>query len=1272
MIEYTSTLELLRKKVALGLYKRDSVYSFDVDEIMEELRKDPFYDLFPDDQLVEYAIEKGLKESDVQVELIVSNLKKQEQFKKFTEDQLYEYAYGIQNKNYMDIHVSTVHSFTDQSRPNDPIWGQYTYEEILQMEAEGVEIPDEFLNWAHAMQDANSYDYQVESDGSEEQNTVENLDNATNNDTQASVQKKAQAYSSQADAQQELIQSKCDEVEPLAQDIVDKQDDLLSNQKQSMDDTESKMREWRILDNKAKSGTLTDLEQRRYKDLSAELGDNKKDFENELETLSNDIDELMTSMDKITMLIDVNDKINTELEDTSVRMAFFEGDKNHGYLGTKKDSGKVGITDTMHFGAMGRDVSLDAAVSGTKLNIDNVDIKRDMDTNIAIGDAAAEKVDEARKLVQDSDNTDITGSVQPRQINETQDDKVSNENNDNQNNENSDETVIAMAPAEIANESENINTIKKTEQNDETEETKNLEEAKDSEKAENTSGTEETENSESKNVQNSETNIPKNQNDSQVTTESANNDETTAAGDVQKNNTLKLNSKTDETKVAQASETDTNTNTVTDKPVEQKNNTNNPASPVEKSNLENAEGVDNTESLDGTELVDGAEPVENTAAAEENTAAEDPMQALTSQFLSECTSRQSEMDAAGGEVTSLLQQVNGLKDNRFADNVKMSVSLKSRMKEYEGLANKAQSGQELSSSDLQKISELESYLNTDNGEYVSSVQNKLAVLNAYSSAVDNLNQLSDSNNTYGTAAVAQGKAYAESQMGDKTDIKKKSNYILLNKEKRYDLLYGKSGESLGRDLIDSGENLIRESSKNLKKTNNIVYKMMSNFVGDYSEQLNGNLTNMTSAVSPLQSAIAEAIAQQNAKKNEEQQGEAAAAGTQTENPMQNTNNIAVPEPEQIALNAEELANEEEITNTGNANDVNSRIAANSRNAQRITALNNESSAADREITQTLLSYNTVSNTVSQDDERGISNISLNSDKLSSAEVTPSQLKLSQKTNTETSAATADDTTKLKSMERRMPQLGNRIDANSRSIDRIVNESLLNTPEFDEENPAQENAYNASVTALNMAADGRIMNNSTISLASNVQDNSKNILAEDSSAEDAAEIANDVAKEGAKVLEDESSEEEEIIIPDTTAEEEPEEDVSIETEGLPININENSSENDLETVCLDNLYEESDENAAMLNDNGTKLLMENQAKEAAKAALNEDVTKGGFKSSGSASLSMGQKLQNDNQKSETARTRRFTSYEDKNRRAALADKVEDSKKVVMKRGKKKNS
>lgn len=1084
MIE-NSSIALIKKKVSHGFY--DRTRDFDVSDIMEELRKDPFYDKFPDDQLIEYAIEKGIKDNDKQIELIVSNLKNQDKFKNFTDDQLYEYAYGIKNRANADMHAAKMHSFTDHSRPNDPVWGQYTYEEILQMEAEGVNVPEEFLEWAHGMQDANTTDFQVKEDGSDEQNTVENLDNGTNNDTQASVQKKAQAFSSQAEAQQNLIENECEDAQPLAQAVSDRQEELISEQKNAMQDADDMMREWKNLDEKAQNGTLTENEKRRYEELSKSLSNNNNNLSSELDNLSNDIDELMSHMDKITMLIDVNDKINTELEDTSVRAAFFEGDKNRGYLGNKKDLGNFSTPDTMKANAMGANVGKNTALSGLLLNSNNVDIKRTWDTNIAIGEAAETKLADAQELVKDAEINELNSNVTPRPVDTTEETEQPSSVEQTPLENNAEDTIVAMAPVEIAQENDDINTINKPEAQTET-------------------------------------------------------------------------------------ETEPEPEPLT---------------------IEDA-GSDNSENISDT------------------TAQQDPMQTLTSEYISACSQKQSEMDNAGEEVKALLAQVKEIQSNKFADTVKINLGFKSRIKEYENLANKSAAGQELSSSELARISQLESYLDTDNGEVFVSLQGKINTLNSYTMAVDNLNQLSDSNKVYGEQAVAQGKTYAVSQMGDRSNMlllkegnnikdgnpsetsdtlgSKKADIIMLNKSKRYDMLYGKSGESLGRDLIDSGEALITSSSKNLKNSKNIINKSLSSFANDYAQKLGENLTGMAASVSPLKSVISAAIAKQNAKKEEEKQQNNIEQNdiVQNNTEAQVLNNKAVPEPQNNERNAE-IPVQNTTADTVN-NNSEQQNKPEDKNPQNIEVLNSKSETDKKDNEPTTVPYNSTTTTLRNDNENNQDEISLNAKKISSED------KITKpEENTEPEKLTAD----------------------------IKEEEALLADE-----PVEEETEKS---------------------------------VEEENVDDANE----------KDIQEESIEDtnEEPLVEDTV-EEEPQADTFVEADGLPLNINENSTENDLETVCLDSLANDSEENAEMLKDNGTKLSMEKLAREAAVNALAENNAKGGFNASASASASVGAKLGSDNTKTESGRARRFKSYENKNRRAALADKVENSKKVLMKRGKNK--
>lgn len=1102
----------IRNEIYNSKYQKGQHYNFDIGEIMDELRQNTKYDVYPDDQLVDYAIEIGLQRSETQIEKIASTIKSQvlsdkeaKEYdnlnKKFQKEilsdkereryyelknRLYERVYSIKSRDFMDVHMTEMNSHLDKSRPNDPIWGQYSYEEILEMEAEGVEVPKEFLDWAHSMQDNDSANYDIKENSETDQNAADNLENETDNKTQANAQKQVQAFSSKSDVQNEELDKKNEEVNTLAQKVESTQEEVLSNQKKASDDVETMLQEWKTLDEKAQNGTLSETERRRYNELGKTLTNSKVDFSAEIDALNSDIDELMAQMGEITVLVDVNDKISKQLDNNSRVVAEYEGNKNRQYLGTTSDLGKMGTSETMQSQALGSDVAKNSAINSTSLDVKANEIKDSLETNMAIGTQAQEKVAEAKALVQESDDVS-TEVTPPQETQETPKDEkadgtqpTDNAQKAGETNTDNGETVVSTAPVEIAQESDNINNVTKPAQ------------------VENTDNAQQT--------------------DAEITTNETQND---------------------------------------------------------------------------TTLTD--------------TAQADPARVAISDAISTCNTKQSEMSNASSTVTDLTAQVTALRDNKFADDMKWNTEFKSKLKEYEKLANKAKSGQELTAEDLSQATELESYLNGDNGTYVSTMQGKLDILNAYKAGVENLNQLTTSNIAYGTQAVEQGKAYAESEMGDKTDIKRNSSYILLSKEKRYDLIYGKSGDSIGRDLIDMGESLISSAKTYAKSARNIVSKITSNFANDYSEKLSGNITGAAASVSPLMAEIKSALAKQQPKTT------------------QDTNTMADVTP-QAAPQAETPTENTVVQPSVETNDITAKTNDNNKNAETISTLNANSQTAKVEISKVL--------------------------------------------------ANTDDENSAK----RVAQLNSRISSNNSSVDNLVGATSANTPEFTDENKAEQAAYTASVNAVSEAANAKATTVSTPK-----QTNAKPVQEEQEPTPQEVQAERN-AEDEVKTLEKQLNEEDkaqaekeyksveetktdEVVADDGMTEVDERED-SIDAKEMPAYISENSTESDLETYMMDEMYNESDENAQMLNDISTKQAMENQAKDAAQKALHESVAKGGFEASGSATMSVGQKLNKENDKTETSRTRRFISYEDKNRRAALADKVENGKKVVMKRNRKK--
>ena len=70
--------------------------------------------------------------------------------------QIYQKHFGITFQSFLDQHQNL------NNQPNLKGWAQFTFEEILQMESDGINIPKEVLDWAHSMQDSDATDYVAE------------------------------------------------------------------------------------------------------------------------------------------------------------------------------------------------------------------------------------------------------------------------------------------------------------------------------------------------------------------------------------------------------------------------------------------------------------------------------------------------------------------------------------------------------------------------------------------------------------------------------------------------------------------------------------------------------------------------------------------------------------------------------------------------------------------------------------------------------------------------------------------------------------------------------------------------------------------------------------------------------------------------------------------------------------------------------------------------------------------------------------------------------
>lgn len=206
----------------------------------------------------------------------------------------------------------------------DPDWQGYSYEEIIEMENNGVQIPQDVVLWAHAQQESDIVAYDILET---EENTDDNsaTEEVTDGFDVTALQKNAQKYTTKAEKAQKEAIAQTEEFNVLAQKAQkikkEKQDTYKNELKQITALTD----EWKKLEEKNKSNSLTSSEQKRYKELSQTLkGNTNNSTMKETKFDSAELDELLTSMDNLDAMIIENMETSADVIKAGEELSKFE------------------------------------------------------------------------------------------------------------------------------------------------------------------------------------------------------------------------------------------------------------------------------------------------------------------------------------------------------------------------------------------------------------------------------------------------------------------------------------------------------------------------------------------------------------------------------------------------------------------------------------------------------------------------------------------------------------------------------------------------------------------------------------------------------------------------------------------------------------------------------------------------------------------------------------------------------------------------------------
>lgn len=218
-----------------------------------------------------------------------------------------------------DSYIRMVENFSESKRTNalmcavqDPNWQGYSYEEIIQMENNGVKIPQEVLLWAHAQQESDIVSYEIiESEALNDNNTsTGEISNSSDINT---LLKNAQIYTVKSTSAQKTAEEDAERYSELSTQAKKIQSENKNTYKDELEKISKLTKEWKQLDTKNKNGTLNSSEKNRYNELSKTINsENNNNNKKEVAFNEKELDELLSSMNGLSEKTTENTKIADE------------------------------------------------------------------------------------------------------------------------------------------------------------------------------------------------------------------------------------------------------------------------------------------------------------------------------------------------------------------------------------------------------------------------------------------------------------------------------------------------------------------------------------------------------------------------------------------------------------------------------------------------------------------------------------------------------------------------------------------------------------------------------------------------------------------------------------------------------------------------------------------------------------------------------------------------------------------------------------------------
>lgn len=319
------------------------------------------------------------------------------------------------NYSSRDSYIRMVENFSESKRTNaamcavqDPNWQGYSYEEIIQMENNGVKIPQEVLLWAHAQQESDIVSYEViESEALNDDNT--STGEISNSSDINALLKNAQIYTVKSTSAQKTAEEDAEKYSELSTQAKKIQSENKNTYKDELEKISKLTKEWKQLDTKNKNGTLNSSEKNRYNELSKTINsESNNNNKKEVAFNEKELDELLSSMSGLSEKTTENIKIADETIQASEALS----NKIKTYNTSQQTHNSNGVLDEGSFAnpiTGTNSFSIESVSMEAGKNLENQSNETDAilteDSNLEVKEFAKEYSRKAKEAVKSSNNS---------------------------------------------------------------------------------------------------------------------------------------------------------------------------------------------------------------------------------------------------------------------------------------------------------------------------------------------------------------------------------------------------------------------------------------------------------------------------------------------------------------------------------------------------------------------------------------------------------------------------------------------------------------------------------------------------------------------------------------------------------------------------------------------------------------------------------------------------------------------------------------------------